>query len=472
MEHIHLVGIGGTGLSAIAKVLLGQGYTVSGSDQQYSELAEMVDQAGGRVYVGHRADQVVGADRVVISSAIPEDNVEVQAARDQGLPVLKRRQFLPYLMEGKKVVAVAGSHGKTTTTSMLIWMLTELGQRPSFIVGGVVENLGTNAAAGSGDLFVIEADEYDRMFLGLEPDLEVITNVEHDHPDLFPSWTDFREAFRAFVGQLKPGGTVILCQEDPGSRGLSRDVPGTATILSYGWEEDSDYQLDRFQIQHQGGTKFNLISRKDRSGAEVRVELTIPGRHNALNAAGALAALDQLGFSARRGARALGVFRGTGRRFEILGTYGTVTLVDDYAHHPTEIQTTIQAARDRFPDQRLWVIWEPHTYSRLQALEDRFQRAFQGADQVLITKVYPAREAKPAGFSIQELAEGVDHPAVRYVSTFEQVLELLGKELTAQEVVIVLSAGDAVEINQALAHRLQARSNRGGGRKYEQKANH
>ncbi|UCH58573.1 MAG: hypothetical protein JSV61_10165, partial [Anaerolineales bacterium] len=220
MTHVHLVGIGGTGLSAIARVLLERGETVSGSDRTLTAMAQVVQEAGARINIGHRAENIVGADYVVRSSAIPDDNVEVQAALSRGIPVLKRAEFMPFLMRGQRCIAVAGTHGKTTTSGMIAWMLTKLGQNPSFIVGSTVTNLGRNAQAGDGELFVIEADEYDRMFLGLEPSIAVITNIEHDHPDYFPSEADIRQAFIEFAQQLQLSGILLSCMDDQGSRWL------------------------------------------------------------------------------------------------------------------------------------------------------------------------------------------------------------------------------------------------------------
>jgi UDP-N-acetylmuramate--alanine ligase len=455
MEKIHLIGIGGTGLSAIAKVLLEQGYLVSGSDQVYSELAEAVDQAGARVYTGHAADQVRGADLVIRSSAVPEDNVEVLTARDNNIPVVTRKEFLSRLMSDQQVIAVAGSHGKTTTTSMLVWIMSELDQNPSFIVGGVVSGLHTNAAAGAGQYFVIEADEYDYMFLGLEPDLEVITNIEHDHPDMFPTEQDFRQAFLDFSGQLKEDGQLILCGDDPGTRQLAEDFLGSQQVVSYGIKGQSlDYRAESVQVNARGGMDFVLVWKDPQGGRSCPVSLQVSGKHNVLNAAAALAVIDRLGLSVEKGAAALSAFQGSGRRFEVIGTYDRVTLVDDYGHHPTEIAATLEAARSRFPDSRIWAVWEPHTYSRIAALSSAFAGAFKDADRVLVTKVYPAREEKPEDFSIEEVVSGIESVPAEYFQAFDDLVLHLVEHLGPGDVVIVLSAGDAVEINHRLAESL------------------
>lgn len=454
-----MIGIGGTGLSAIAKVLLEQGYSVSGSDQYFSELAVAVQAAGAEVHLGHKADQVRGADLVIRSSAVPGENVEVQAAIEQGIPVFTRKEFLSRLMAEDLVIAVAGSHGKTTTTSMIVWILSRLNQDPSFIVGGIVENLGTNAASGDGRLFVVEADEYDHMFWGLNPDIEVITNVEHDHPDIFPTAEDFRHAFREFARKLNPGGRLILCGDDPGARQLLEQQPDPDRVLTYGWiDPDLDFKAVNLSLNDRGGYDFDFISQLKPDQKPVAVSLQVPGKHNVFNASAALIVADQLNLSLEESARALAEFKGSGRRFEVLGEFNQVTLIDDYAHHPTEIKTTLEAARSSFPEQNIWAVWEPHTYSRIQTFAVDFRTVFAEADHVLVTKIYPAREEKPPGFSIHQVVEHIEHPAVEYIPDFDQVVEHLLSHLSAGDVVIVLSAGEAIEVNQRLIERLENRS--------------
>ena len=455
MERIHLIGIGGTGLSAIAKVLLEQGYRVSGSDQTYSELAEAVDRAGARVFVGHAADQVRGAELVIRSSAVPGDNVEVLAAKEMGIPVLNRKDFLSRLTADQHVIAVAGSHGKTTTTSMIVWILTRLKQDPSFIVGGVVSGLETNAAAGQGEFFVIEADEYDYMFLGLEPDLAVVTNIEHDHPDMFPTEQDFRGAFLDFTDQLKEDGQLMICGDDPGARQLAEDFLGGQEVFFYGIEaENIHYRAESLRVNAQGGTDFTFHWKGPEGQKSCPVSLQVSGRHNVLNAAASLAAVERMGFSVEDAASALVNFQGSGRRFEVVGSVDRVTLIDDYAHHPTEITATLEAARSRFPKSKIWAVWEPHTYSRISTLSAGFAGAFQAADRVLVTKVYPAREEKPADFSIEKVVSEIESPQADYFEEFGALVQYLVGHLSPGDVVIVLSAGDAVEINNRLAEQL------------------
>jgi UDP-N-acetylmuramate--alanine ligase len=458
MKHVHFIGIGGTGLSAMALVLLERGVQVSGSDRQLSPLARQVQAAGGVVFVGHQAEQVLGADLVVRSSAIPNDNVEVRAARQAGIPVLKRADFLGQLTAGRQTLAVAGSHGKTTTTAMLAWLLSALGQDPSYIIGGVAFNLGGNAHAGEGPFFVIEADEYDRMFLGLRPQLALVTNVEHDHPDCYPTPQDFFQAFVAFVERLEPHGSLLVCSDDPGAERLALLVERMGRrVRRYGLGNAAQYRA-RDLAPTAGGYRFALAGAFEPAPASP-LELRLPGEHNVRNALGALAAVQELGLPLDVAVSALQDFRGAGRRFELRGEAGGVTVVDDYGHHPTEIQATLAAARTRFPGRPLWAVWQPHTYSRTRALLERFADAFGDADHVLVTEVYAAREAVPAdGFGGQQAAQALHHPDVRFTPGLEDAQLALLAHLRPGDVVLVFSAGDADQLSGQVLAALQESS--------------
>ena len=459
MEHIHFIGIGGTGLSAIATVLLEQGYTVSGSDLTESNLSEAVQQAGGTVTLGHMAENISGADLVVRSSAIPDKNVEVQAALEAEIPVLKRSEFLGRMLVEKEVLAVAGSHGKTTTTSMLVWILSSLGLDPSFIVGGVVSNLGTNARSGEGDQFVIEADEYDYMFWGLNPDWAVITNIEYDHPDIFPTPQSFYEAFEGFVRKLKPGGSLILCGEDNGALRLKDLLSTDQKLIIYGFAgNDLDYAAENLKVNPSAGTDFEI--RISMQGQEITlpVSLQVPGEHNVLNALAAFVVADGLGLNRQEISRALGEFQGSERRFDIRGEYQGVLIVDDYAHHPTEIIKTLKAARDAYPSRRIWAVWQPHTYSRTMRLFDGFCEAFEKADRVVVLDVFPARELRPEDFRISNLVMSIQHDHVQYLPGIEGAVELLKIELQPADLLLVFTAGDAIEINEQIEKYLSAQA--------------
>lgn len=453
--HIHLVGIGGIGLSAIARVLKGWGYRVSGSDQQGSPLTKALTAEGIEVYTGHRAEQVAGASVVVVSSAIPESNPEVVEAIRQGLPVVKRDRFLGELTKARTTIAVAGAHGKTTTSAMIAWILTQANLDPTFIVGGVLQNLKTNARAGSGPHFVIEADEYDRAFLGLRPDVAAITTLEHDHPDCYPTFDEMRAAFVEFAQRVEVGGLLILCGEDRESKELAGYLPEQACrIETYGLEPGWDWWAEGVQLGN--SASFEIWRKDKRLGT---CALQVPGRHNVLNALAAVAASHEVGVDFDVAAAALTRFRGTERRFEVKGHVAGVTVVDDYAHHPTEIQATLAAARLKYPGRAIWAVFQPHTYSRTATLLDSFAAAFENADHVLVTEIYAAREFDTLGISGASLVGRMSHSDVRYVQTLEEASSILLECVQPGDVVITLGAGDGHLIGERLLEGLQARKN-------------
>ncbi|MDZ4158199.1 MAG: UDP-N-acetylmuramate--L-alanine ligase [Anaerolineaceae bacterium] len=459
MKHVHFIGIGGSGLSALARLLLERGYAVSGSDQTLSPAALELADAGVRVTEGHTASNIAGASLVIRSSAIPDENPEVLAAQAAGIPVLKRADILDQLTAGRTVIAVAGTHGKTTTTAMIAWALVSLGQDPSYIIGGIAKDLGTNAHAGSGNLFVIEADEYDRMFIGLTPDWIVLTNVEHDHPDCFPTPEEYRQAFCSFISQLKPGGTLLACTDDPGARVILDSLPPGTRALSYGLRTPAEYTATGIQNIPGGGARFNVIHTLPQMAPNslASMQLKVPGEHNLLNALAAMALFHQMGLDPAPAATALAQFSGAGRRFDLRGEVNQITLIDDYAHHPTEIKATLAAARARFPGRRVWAVWQPHTYSRTQTLQAAFCEAFENADQVLVTEVFAARE-KNNPFSAAQLVAQMPHPAAKFCPTLESATRYLLDHLQPGDVVLVLSAGDADRITAEVLDALQKRT--------------
>ena len=464
MTHVHFIGIGGSGLSAIARLLLESGYTVSGSDRALTPFADEVRKAGATVYVGHHPRNLEGADWVVRSSAITEDNPEVQGAQRANIPVYKRADFLGQLMADKTGIAIAGTHGKTTTTAMTAWVLSSLGRDPSFIVGGVSNNLGVNAHAGKSKLFVIEADEYDNMFLGLKPSIAVVTSIEHDHPDFFPTLEAMYMSFEKFVDLLPADGTLIVCSEDAGAAALIPHVRNSGkNIVSYSVQGDRTIntplwvQARDLQPNQRGGFDFvattNLASK---TSAPIKVSLQIPGEYNVRNALAVLAIVSVLGLSRKKAAKALSEFTGTGRRFQLRGEVNGISIFDDYAHHPTAIKATLAAARTRYPDRRLWAVWQPHTYSRTQTLFLDFARAFKDADQVIVTEVYAAREPKQ-DFTSAEIVGAMPHLSARYIKTLPEVTDYLLERLEPGDVVLVLSAGDADQISTDVVKGLQER---------------
>jgi UDP-N-acetylmuramate--alanine ligase len=466
-QRIHFIGIGGSGLSAIARLLLESGYTVSGSDRTLSPLAQELAAAGARVFTGHKAEHIQDVDLIVRSSAVPDSNIEVQAALAAGIPVLKRSQFLGSLMENHLAIAVAGTHGKTTITAMIAWLLVRLGQDPSYIIGGTSRNLdGKNAHAGQGSAFVIEADEYDRMFLGLNPDLIVVSSVEHDHPDCYPTAQDYVGAFEEFVQRLRPGGLLLAALDNNAASILAPAAPASARVFSYGTSPDADYTAAALTPNQQGGYDYQAWgpAADGQKALLARMSLQVPGEHNVRNSLAALAAIHQAGFGAQeqihQAAQALGDFIGTGRRFEVLGTFDGVTVIDDYAHNPAKIQATLSAARTRYPNRRIWAVWQPHTFSRTLTFLDDFTRSFGAADRVLITEVYAAREkaADFDNFSAAQVLPRMDHPGARFTNSLEETRSYLLSHIEPGDVVLVLSAGDADQVSAQVLATLKERS--------------
>ncbi len=443
-QHIHLVGIGGAGLSAIARILIGQGYIVSGSDRTLNALTEALAHDGATIYSGHDAANIAGADALIVSSAIKPNQVEIAAALQAGIPVYKRSDIMADLMVGKKVIAVAGTAGKTTTTAMITHILVETGHDPSYIIGGVLTTTGQNAAVGTGDAFVVEADEYDNMFLGLRPDIAVVTNVEWDHPDFFKTPEDMQRSFEQFVSLLPDNSALIVCTDDNGAREISRFAQEQARflVLSYGTirgeVETVVLANDTFEIW-MGGVVV------------ATAQLQVPGIHNVRNAVGASLATFLLGLDLEKAAEALSTFKGTARRFELKGEIAGIAVIDDYAHHPAKIRATLEAARSRYPDRAIWAVWQPHTYSRTQALKDDFIAAFKDADHVLITDIYAAREQPIPGVSAADLASQIEN--AQYTPTFADTVAVLEAEVKAPAAIIVMSAGDATQISAEYLHR-------------------
>ncbi|MBI5943195.1 MAG: UDP-N-acetylmuramate--L-alanine ligase [Chloroflexi bacterium] len=461
MTRVHFIGIGGSGLSAIARLLKESGFAVTGSDRELSQFAVDLQNDGVTVYIGHHPRNVSGADMVIRSSAITDDNPEVDAAKRAGIPVYKRADFLGRLMAEKTGIAVAGTHGKTTTTAMIAWMLYAMGRDPSFIVGGLLNNLKVNAHAGKGNAFVIEADEYDRMFLGLKPRIEVVTNLEHDHPDCYPTCADMYSAFQNFVELIPPDGTFIACSDDEGSVNLlSHARRKGLNVVSYSLQSEMTInspqwmQARTLKPNQRGGYDFSAMTNVGASSASIlQVSLQVPGEHNVRNALAALSVAATLGLSLQKAADALSEFTGTGRRFEVRGERKGVTVIDDYAHHPTEIRATLAGAKARYPGRRIWAVWQPHTYSRTQILFFEFSRAFGDANEVLVTEIYRSREAKQ-DFSSAEVVSAMPHASARFSGSLEDTTRHLLKNLRTGDVLLVLSAGDANQISTEVLKRL------------------
>lgn len=453
--HIHLVGIAGAGLSAIATILLERGYSVSGSDLAEGSTGQLRDR-GARIYVGHSRDHVSGADLVLVSSAIPPDNPEITAARAMGVPVVKRAEFLGWLTAGYATIAVSGTHGKTTTTAMIAQILTLARRDPSYIIGGMLPSLGGNAHAGEGQHFVIEADEYDRTFLGLRPAVAVITTVEWDHVDCYPDPSDCRDAFINFASSVHHDGLLIVCNDDPVARSIGdgqRLLGGS--VIGYGLDETGDWQATSIQANSRGGSDFRTVRRGQQLGA---VSLRVPGRHNVANALAALAVADRLGVDFQQAVSALGTYGGVQRRFELKGQAAGVSVVDDYAHHPTEVRATLAAARQRFAGRSIWAVFQPHTFSRTRALLDDLAEAFSDADHVIVTDIYAARERDTLGVSSVQLVDRMQHDDARYIGGLRDAAEFLLRYLSAGDVLISMGAGDGFRVGESVLAGLRKRA--------------
>jgi UDP-N-acetylmuramate--alanine ligase len=456
-QHIHVVGVGGFGMSAIARVLLQQGYTVSGSDLRANEFTRELAALGATIVEGQRAENVAGADVVIATSAAKDDNPEIAAARAAGIPVRRRQDILGDLMAGQIGIAVAGTHGKTTTTALLVHVLIEAGRDPSYIVGGVMKNTGTNAGVGKGPYFVIEADEYDRMFLGLRPQIAIVTNIEHDHPDCFPTMQDVRAAFAAFVALLPEDGLLVVDGDNPEARdlGLKRREAGRPVgFYAVGKNTLSQYSLvdvwyaTFITPDPAGGSRFSL-RRGEQPLARLRVKLE--GWHNVHNALAVIAVARHLEVPLGVISKALWSFQGTGRRSEIMGQVGGVTVISDYAHHPTAIRVTLGAQRTRPGVRHLWAVWQPHTYGRMRLLADDFAAAFGAADHVLVTDVYSVRETVTPGLDAAGMARKIRGAGdVRYTGDLDATARILIDEVQPGDVVVILSAGDAPRIGELL----------------------
>ncbi len=452
----HFVGIGGSGLSAIARVLLERGEMVSGSDMAESPFVDSLRDMGAQVTIGHAAENVRGAGAVIASSAVKSDNVELVEARALGLPVYKRSEFLGPLTEGKRTVAVAGTHGKTTTTGEIALLLTREGLDPTFIAGGALSDFGgANARAGQGEYFVIEADEYDHAFLGLSPWIAVVTNVEHDHPDCYPTPEDYDRAFGQFLERMRPDGSVVVCADSPGAirvvEEYCRNKP-ELSVYSYAVNMEADWQATQIQPHTEGGSDFLVVRHGEVMG---RVRIRLAGLHNVCNSLAALCAADLCGIPFAHAAKSLSQYHGAERRFEIKGEAGGVTVVDDYGHHPSEIRATLAAARQRFPQRRIWALWQPHTYSRTRALAHEFSQAFADADRVVVLPVYQAREPLDETFPIEEVVRTMLNTEAQYIPGMMEAVPYLTRELRRGDVLVMLSAGDANRVGEEVLRRLR-----------------
>jgi UDP-N-acetylmuramate--alanine ligase len=454
VRQIHFIGIGGIGMSGIAEVLLSLGYRVSGSDAKGSDATRRLESLGARVAIGHRAENVAGSDVVVFSSAVGMDNPEVVEARAQGIPVIRRAEMLAELMRLKYGVAIAGSHGKTTTTSLVATVLSHANLDPTVVIGGKLNAIGTNAKVGEGDILVAEADESDGSFLKLTPTIAVITNIDPEHLDHYGSHDKIKDAFVDFAERVPFYGLAVLCLDHPHVQDILPRID--RRVATYGTSAQADYRADRITL-HGPITRFQLVRRGEPLG-EFAVRLT--GRHNVLNTLAVLAVADELGVPLDVSREALASFAGVQRRFTVVAEVGGLTLVDDYGHHPAEIEATLEAARAAYAN-RLVVAFQPHRYTRTRDLFDQFTRAFNRADVLVVTEVYAAGEAAIDGATGRRLADEIrkhGHHRVIYEPDKAKVADRIQSLAKPGDMVIALGAGDINQCLRALAERFAAKS--------------
>jgi len=453
LKRVHFVGIGGAGMSGIATVLLGMGYRVSGSDIKRSAVLERLKALGATCHIGHEAGNITrDIDTVVISTAISPDNPEVLEARRLGIPLVKRGEMLARLMREKRGIAVAGAHGKTTTTSMTALVLEENGLDPTILIGGDLSNIGGNAKLGRGELLVAEADESDGSFLLLDPQVAVVTNIEDDHLDYYGSQEKLVEAFQAFLRKVPQDGVAVICLDDPILKEMREGLP--CPVITYGSRDSgADYVLHSF------ATKDGMNCGEVYCGGEKlgTLELRVPGYHNLLNALAAIAVGRHLGLDFAQITGALRLFKGAKRRYQLVGEARGVRVVDDYAHHPTEVKATLQAARSAHPG-RIIAVFQPHRYTRTRQLYREFGQSFGKADLVILTDIYAASEQPIEGVHTKLIIETIprrEGQQVMYLPSLAEAADFLVKEARSGDLVLTMGAGDVWTLGGELLKRLE-----------------
>jgi UDP-N-acetylmuramate--alanine ligase len=459
IQHVHFVGIGGIGMSGIAEVLLNMGFRVSGSDLRRSDVTARLEQLGAKIYEGHAAEHVSGAHVVVRSTAVRGDNPEVLEARRRSIPVIPRAEMLGELMRLKPhTIAVAGSHGKTTTTSMVATVLANAGLDPTVVVGGVVGAMGSNARLGKSDLMVVEADESDRSFLMLSPTFAVVTNIDREHMDTYADMTDVRKSFADFVNKVPFYGASVLCLDDPHVQAVIPEI--VRRRITYGLSAQADIAAREVRYDKQFGSVFQVRLMGEPVG---EVSLHVPGLHNIYNSLAAIAIGLELEVPFETIAKALAEFTGVNRRFQFKGDIGGCIVVDDYGHHPTEIRATLVAAKLGSAGRRMVVLFQPHRYSRTQDLLDEFARSFNNADVLLVTDIYAASEEPIEGVSSEALVEAVSrfgHKDARYAGSVDDATQALLAEVREGDMVITLGAGNVYRVGERLVELLRERGER------------
>ncbi len=450
-QHAHFIGIGGIGMSGIAEILLNLGMKVSGSDLRRSAVTDRLAQVGATIYEGHDAANVAGATVVVTSSAVSATNPEVLEARARKIPVIQRAEMLAELMRLKYGIAIAGMHGKTTTTSMVAAVLAAGGLDPTVVVGGRVDALGSNAKLGKSQYMVVEADESDRSFLKLSPILAVVTNLDREHMDCYRDMADVEQAFLTFIDKLPFYGAVTACVDNPQ---LAAILPRAhRRVFTYGVAVEADYRLE-FLLSAAGSfARFQVMTALGPLGP---FELHVPGRHNVLNATAAVAIAHQLGIEPEQIAEGLSHFRGVDRRFQLRGAARGVTVVDDYGHHPTEIRATLAAARE-CGYKKIHVVFQPHRYTRTKDLMDEFSGAFRDADTVIVLPIYAASEEPIPGVTAEKLAERIEGPQVQFAGDFAAAVAAVAAQAENGDLILTLGAGSVSQLGLQILAALEGK---------------
>ena len=452
-KRLHFIGIGGAGMSGIAEILFNLGYAITGSDSTPSEVTEYLQKIGIHCFGGHQAENLGKADVVVISSAISKDNPELIAAKQLGIPVIKRAEMLGELMRLKFSVGIAGTHGKTTTTSMIGRILQTAELHPTLVVGGIVAELGTGASLGKGDYLVAEVDEYDRSIFAMFPSMAVVLNVEPDHLDCYSDMDDLRDAFLSYINRVPFYGMAVVSIDDPNIRSLLPRF--SRPYVTFGFSSEADYRAVDLKPGN-GGTKFSVFHREECLG---EIQLRVPGRHNVANALAAAAAVIELEVPFAVVAESLLGFRGVGRRFEVIGEAGGVLVIDDYAHHPTELRATINTAREAY-QRRLIVIFQPHLFSRTRDFVDEFAEVLATADHVILTDIYPARELPIEGVTselIKKRAEAKGARNFSYVGVKENALDEVVRIAKPGDLILTVGAGSITHIKRLILERMTSK---------------
>ncbi len=452
VKQIHFIGIGGAGMSGIAEILLNEGYQISGSDISDGLVTQRLARAGAKIFIGHQAENVNGASVVVVSSAIHQDNPELVAAKENRIPVIQRAQMLAELMRFRHGIAVAGTHGKTTTTAMISMVYAQAGLDPTFVNGGLVKSVGTNAHLGASRYLIAEADESDASFLHLQPMVSVVTNIEPDHMDTYHgSFEEMKQTYVNFLHNLPFYGLAVICADDPVLAELMPQIG--RPVITYGFAENADYRIENYQQTGFQG-QYTVITP---SNERIDVLLNVPGKHNALNATAALAVAKEEGISNEAILAALADFQGAGRRFDQLGVFsrscGKVMLVDDYGHHPTEVNVTIQAARQGWENKRIVMIFQPHRYTRTRDLFDDFVQVLSQVDALIMLDVYAAGEMPIAGADSRSLCRSIRNlgkvdPIL--VTDTAQLPEIMEQILQDGDLVLAQGAGNVSKLSRQL----------------------